>query len=281
MNREEVRQICKRVNKGEKLSDISEELNVKECYIKSLINEYGYVYSSVLKKFYNSDMKDEVLEAEKDIKKYEIMDNIEKLWLKRYQGLDAENYDGVLEEWADYPREELKIHLNIDLYGELIEEANELELDISFLIEQGMLEMLERNRETRDKKMKINYLKHICENLFSASFTEEEREKLTYEERLSKSIEQEREFLEEIKSNVKRKDFLVEPFNYNNIDEDTEIYAESYLLDNGYTEDNIEEIYEEEEMYKLDDEAIIEHYHMKRRNINMDYINIRKKLLED
>ena len=281
MNREEVRQICKRVNKGEKLSDISEELNVKECYIKSLINEYGYVYSSVLKKFYNSDMKDEVLEAEKDIKKYEIMDNIEKLWLKRYQGLDAENYDGVLEEWADYPREELKIHLNIDLYGELIEEANELELDISFLIEQGMLKMLERNRETRDKKMKINYLKHICENLFSASFTEEEREKLTYEERLSKSIEQEREFLEEIKSNVKRKDFLVEPFNYNNIDEDTEIYAESYLLDNGYTEDNIEEIYEEEEMYKLDDEAIIEHYHMKRRNINMDYINIRKKLLED
>ena len=239
MNREEVRQICKRVNKGEKLSDISEELNVKECYIKSLINEYGYVYSSVLKKFYNSDMKDEVLEAEKDIKKYEIMDNIEKLWLKRYQGLDAENYDGVLEEWADYPREELKIHLNIDLYGELIEEANELELDISFLIEQGMLKMLERNRETRDKKMKINYLKHICENLFSASFTEEEREKLTYEERLSKSIEQEREFLEEIKSNVKRKDFLVEPFNYNNIDEDTEIYAESYLLDNGYTEDKI------------------------------------------
>lgn len=76
MTRDEVRAICKRVNNGENLEDIVRELNIRKCYIESLIKEFGFKYSKVLKGYYSEEFKEEIIKKEKEINSFKVMDNI-------------------------------------------------------------------------------------------------------------------------------------------------------------------------------------------------------------
>lgn len=245
MTRDEVREICKRVNNGENLDDITRELNIRKCYIESLIKEFGFKYSKILKGYYSKEFEEEILEKEKEVKGIEVLDKIEDLWLKRYYGIRTNNYDGVIEEeWADSPREEIKIDLSYELYNELSAIADEKGISIDLIIENYLLIGLERNSETKSNKLTRTYLKNICEGLFTLKSTQEQLESETNEDRLKRSFEQQEEFFKEIEKNVKRKGFLIEPLTYKDVHIDCDIYMKSYLVDKGYTKENIAEIEE-------------------------------------
>lgn len=283
MTRDEVREICKRVNKGEKLENIARELNVKKFYVESLIKEYGFKYSKVLKGYYSKEFEEEISKREKEIKGLEILDEIEDLWLKRYYGIDADYYDEVIEEeWADSPKEEITINLSYELYDELSGIADDNGTKLDFIIESYLLKMLERNRESRGKKQNRVYLKNICEGLFTFKYTQEQLENENEEERLEREFEQQEEFLKEIESNVKRKDFLIEPLTYKDTSIDCDIYMKSYLIDKGYTKENIKEI--EELGKKRECEfPLTDHYNYKSDDEfkNMTYEEIKEILLKE
>lgn len=245
MTRDEVRAICKRVNNGENLDDIVRELNVRKCYIESLTKEFGFKYSKMLKVYYSKEFEEEILKKEKELKGIDVLDKIEDLWLKRYYGIKTSNYDGIIEEeWADAPREEIKIDLPYELYNELSSIADEKGIRIDLIIENYLLIGLERNSETKSNKLTKAYLKNICEGLFSLKSTQEQLENETDEEHFTRKFEQKEELLNEIKNNVKRKGFLIEPLTYKDVYMDCDIYMKSYLVDKGYTKENIAEIEE-------------------------------------
>lgn len=282
MTRDEVRAICKRVNNGEKLDDIVRELNVRDCYIKGLIKEFGFKYSEVLKQYYSEEFKEEIIKTEKEIKNFNVMNDIEDLWLKRYYGIDVNEYEGVIEEeWADTPKEDITISLSYELCNELSEIADENETSIDLIIESYLLKLLERNRSTRSNKKTKAYLKNICDSLFSLKSTQEQLENETDEERLTRSFEQQEEFLKEIENNVKRKGFLIEPLTYKDTHIDCSIYMKSYLIDKGYTKENISEIEDLEKKIKHEF-PLMDHYDYKsdEEYKDMTYEEIKEILLK-
>lgn len=283
MTREEVKAICIRVNKGEPLEEVIRPLGIRRCYIESLIKEYGFKYSNILKKYYSKKFESEIIELEKEKKSNDVINDIEDMWLKRYYGIDTDDYDGLIEEeWADSPREEFQIHLNNELYSELLDISAENGTSVDFIIEQGLLKILERNRETRKKKQNKLYLRNICDGLFSLKSTQEQLENETIEERFEREIEQKEEFLKEIEKNIKRKDFLIKSLTYKDIGIDCEIYMKSYLVGKGYTKANIKEIELLEKNFK-GESLLIGHYDYKSDDEfkNMSYEDIKEILLKE
>lgn len=282
MTRDEVRAICKRVNNGENLEDIVRKLNIRKCYMESLIKEFGFKYSKVLEGYYSEEFEEEIIKKEKEINSFKVMDNIEELWLKRYYGININDYDGVIEEeWADSPRQDITIDLSYELYNELSEIADENGTSIDLIIESYLLKLLERNRETKSNKKTEAYLKNICEDLFSLKSTQEQLENETDEDCLTRCFEQKEEFLKEIKNNVKRKGFLIEPLTYKDTHRDCEIYMKSYLVDKGYTKENIAEIEDLEEKIKYEF-PLTDHYDYKSDDEykDMTYEEIKEILLK-
>lgn len=260
MDREEIVKICKRVNHGDKLKDICRELGVPVFHIESLIKSYKIKKSSILDIYYNEDCRKEIEELENKQKLYLNMDTIENLWLKRYKGIDIDVYEQVLnedEEWADTPRENLTIDLNLDLVAELEHMSEKEGTDISLLIEKMLLQMLERNRETRmSTKGKITYIKTMvygseCED-----------------------------HAEEVLKNLKSDDFMkIDKISYKNKLRDIKMYMANYLINNGYSLEQIEEISDKENGDLYDDdyatEELTAHYYFIQEKIcsNFEEVN--------
>lgn len=160
-----------------------------------------------------------------------VFDEIEEIWSKRYYGLDKD-YEGMREEdWLDNPKKNFKISLSKELYKELQGIAEENGTNINYIVERDLLRSLERYRRTTTEKANKIYIKTLVKLLseyktIKEEFTPKQKEKL----------------FKEIENNIKRKGFLIEPITYKDLSEDCNIYEKSYLLDNGYTKENIEEI---------------------------------------
>lgn len=268
LTKEEVGRICSRINKGEKLEDISRELNVRDCYIKKLIKDYGIKYSNILRAYYAEGFEDNARYYEEIMKRSKVFDEIEEIWLNRYYGL-GKDYDGMIEEdWLDNEKKTFKISLSKELYKELQEIAKENATDIDYIVERALLKNLERERRTTTKKANKIYIKSLAELLI---------ENETIEGELTKK--QEEKFFKEIENNIKRKGFLVEPLTYRDLLNDCDIYEKSYLLDNGYTKENIEEIELLEKELDLEF-PLTDHYQYKTNDNfkDMSYEDIKNRL---
>jgi hypothetical protein len=189
---------------------------------------------------------------DKKEKEKKIRDTAEALYRKRYEGILEEHQDPIYPNFIDdvnfigetkaqldfgrfnanfigagvpRPRE---IFFTQELLKELDELSEENNVEISTLINCYLLQMLERNKRTTEHtKARKVYIKN---SLY---------EKSTYIQKC--------ETKEEFEGKVFDKHFIKnKEFSYKNIDWDEEIYIQSFLLNRGYTLDQIHQIEKEE-----------------------------------
>jgi hypothetical protein len=181
-----------------------------------------------------------------------IRDTAEALYKKRYEGIIKEHPDPLYPHFIDNvsfigetkaqmdfgrfnanfigagvprPRE---IFFTQELLNELDALSEESNVEISTIINCYLLQMLERNKRTTEHtKARKVYIKN---SLYAKS---------TY---IDKG-----ETLEQFEGNVFAKNFInYKKLSYKNIDWDEEVYIQNFLLNRGYTLDQIHQIEEEE-----------------------------------
>lgn len=237
MDRNEIIEICKRVNNGELLSDICRSLNITTCYMDTLIKREKIKKSKLLNIYYKKETEKEIHEFEKKKREFNTIHEIEELWLKRYRGIE-ETYDDIIDgddEWSDSPREDVQINLNNELLAELEDIVEKEGTDLSLYIEKIILQMLERNRKTYSHtRGRMQYIKTMIE---MCGYEDHEKE---------------------IIRNMKNKDFIkYGSFSYASKFNDMDTYRINYLLNNGYTLEQAEKVSEES---KNDCEILECHY---------------------
>ena len=243
MNKDIIFEICKRLNNEnnkETLEEICREKHILPCFFKRMCKDFGIIKSNILNIYYEEKFKDEIKAAEDEAKTMEVLNTIQNLWLKRYRGINEE-YEQVLDEgeeiW-DEPRETIEINLNCELLDEINELSIENNVEISFYIEKMLLQMLERNKETRGKKVIKKYIK----TMLSGTDLEEHEEEV-------------------IENIIKNKKFMkFGKITYRDKVGDLDTYRINYLLNNGYMLNEINEIKEADEEYQ--GEALENHYYL-------------------
>ncbi|MGL5149081.1 MAG: hypothetical protein ACRC7N_00705 [Clostridium sp.] len=252
-NRTEVEHICLKLSGGVSLESMANSLNIKVCFLESIIKEYDIKYSPVLKAYYHKKYEDEIKDLEKQKIKADVIGNVNYLYLKRYKGIninECKDKEIATEEAYDRLSVEFPITLSEDLYKELKSIAKDKDLPIDLIIEQALLKMLERNKETRSKKAIKVYCKTLAEyigaplpvenkpcakimnSIINTLFSTEEQEENEDINKIEIAKLQ-----EEIYKNILSEGFLISELSYADLDKDTEIYQKSYLLSkgNGYT----------------------------------------------
>ncbi|MBU3174608.1 hypothetical protein [Clostridium estertheticum] len=222
MDRQSIVDICQRVNNGEILEDICRSLGTNTSYMELMIKHEKIKKSKMLDLYYTKHKEKEIKEMEIQKKKINNIDTIEDLWLKRYRGI-GDIYNMTLEdddEWADEPRDNVEINLNYELLSELESTSAEEGLSLSLYIEKLLLQMLERNKETRmHTRGKHVYIK----TMVGGSLCEDDAE--------------------EIEQNMKKPDFIkFKDLTYTNKVLDIKIYVANYLINHGYSLEQIEQL---------------------------------------
>lgn len=181
---------------------------------------------------------------DKKEKERKIRETAETLYKKRYKGITESEeflYPNFLEGWGDNefgkfsanfmsagvprPRE---IFFTEDLLNELEELSEENNVEISTLINCYLLQMLERNKRTTEHtKARKAYIRN---SLYKSS------------EYIQKC-----ETIDEFEENVFDKEFINhKEISYKNADFDEEIYIKNFLLNNGYSLEQIQQMEKEE-----------------------------------
>ena len=185
-------------------------------------------------------------------KENHIRNTVEKLYVKRYQGLNTDEkfeplYPLVIQLEEDEERifasnfrlafsTKEEVYFNCELFLELEKLAKENNVEVSIYINYLLLKMLERNRETRShtrgKKVYINTMLTIL-----GDYLENKEAEIT--------------------ENLNSPDFIkFKGLTYNNVDYDEKIYIVNYLLNKGYCIEQIRESQEKEQSYlKLESET--------------------------
>ena len=180
---------------------------------------------------------------DKKQKEKRIRETAEALYEKRYQGIvEKESYmypNFLKEEENEYgkfsatfigggiarPKE---VFFTEDLLEELNDIAEESNVELSTLINCYLLQMLERNKRTTEHTKARNM--YVKNTLFSISEYISDCEKL-----------------EEFKANIFDKEFIKhKEITYKNTRLDEEIYIKNFLLNKGYSLNQIEEIEKKE-----------------------------------
>lgn len=156
-----IREIILRMVEEEKdVADIAEEFKISEEYLKKVIRSEGFRFSNKLGIFYHQS-------NEIDLKQHEVMSRVCELLLKRYRGIDIDEYCGDLELLdGDFKTTPVTINLPIELHNELADEANLKEMNLSTIVQEKLLDQLEKNRPTTDKKRKEKYLEEMSRYLY-------------------------------------------------------------------------------------------------------------------
>ncbi|WP_294375291.1 hypothetical protein [uncultured Clostridium sp.] len=242
-----IKEIIERIDKGENLKNIALELRMNEEYLRKIIREKGFKYSKKLGMHYHKDYHNEVIQQEP-------FERCMELWFKRYKGIDTKNHYG------DIPRDEycscetiiIESELSIQLANELIQEAEERVLPVSLIIEEKLLDQLEKNRPTTDNKLKDKYIDTMCEY---AHVFRDDNEKI--------------ETLKEMKDNISKYSIK---FTYKDIWEDIDTYKRYYLMAQGYSLEQVSDLVK-------DIDLLEEHYRIQKESGgNMNYEDVESEI---
>lgn len=218
LGNKDVELIFNRLRDGEKLENISKELNYAKTTINKRLNKEGYYYHQDLEEWYDRNNTNE-LEKIKMKVKYKYIGEIDELGTDRYCG--------DFDEYIDTPWMTLEhVTMRTLLLDELEEIANEKCISISDLIEYMLLKQLNSTRY-RDPE-KIN--KQIRINDYKESDCDEN----------------------EIKFLLQVEDFdndFLDGYMFNP-EEDLCIFWEVYLYKKGYSKEEIEKISNQNRMYE-------------------------------
>lgn len=246
MDRKNICEICKRVNKGELLEDICKEIGIQPVHMERMIKSENIKEDKELKIYYSESLESEARKINKiknEKRCINVFNDIEKLWLRRYRGI-SDNYNGVMgddDSWHDSGKKDVKIRLNGDLLLELEKKSQEEGTELSYYIEKLLLQMLEKNKRTYPPE-KVNgrarriYIKTMVEMCGCE------------------------DHIGEIEKNIKKKNFIkLKKFSYTDKSNDMDIYRINYLFNNGYSSKQIEEVLKEN---YLESETLEYHYNL-------------------
>ena len=130
------KEIVKKINNGESLKKIAEEIGYTESAIRKRINK-EYFYSKGIKKYIRKDKKKDIEKLESLSRQCNAMDEIGILIMERYKN---EEYweENEYEIWDELYVDE-KIVIPEFLYDELMEDCKKLSVDIDEVIQLYLL----------------------------------------------------------------------------------------------------------------------------------------------